>query len=49
MTVCGEDGEGGEDGVGVQPGHPLQAKGASEPGVVARGEGSLDHLGFVPR
>ena len=44
-----EDGEGGEDGVRVQPRHPLHAEAAREPGVVARGEGGLDHLGFVPR
>ena len=44
-----ENGEGGEDGVCVQPRHSLHAEAASEPGVVARGEGGLNHLGFVPR
>ena len=32
----------------VQPGHPLEAKAASEPGVVAGGQGGLDDLGLVP-
>ena len=44
-----EDGQGGEDGVCVQPRHPLHANAASEPGVVAGGERGLNNLGFVPR